>query len=178
MKQSISSSRSVPLPRPLLSMGWGALRLARRGVPPAFGYRTRLLFCRRSWSPRCSSQHWRHGGIVSVDPCPHAFGRFHIKACLLSHQDKGLRHPKVGGFLQLALETSRSLQCQARQHLLGLGKLVDALKKTPERAHFLDNLCPVASLGDDFAWEETKDHCLEITGGHRRWRHPKRADRI
>ena len=82
--------------------------------------------------PRGSSHPRRHGGIVGLDPCPHAFGRFHIKACLLSHQDKGLGHAKVGRVLQLALQASGGLWCQACRHLPGLRQLVDTLKKSPK----------------------------------------------
>ena len=52
--------------------------------------------------PRGSSHPRCHGGIVGFDPCSHAFRRFHIKARLLSHQDKGLGHAKVGRLLQFA----------------------------------------------------------------------------
>jgi hypothetical protein len=82
--------------------------------------------------PRGSSHPRRHGGMVGLDPCPHAFGRFHIKACLLSHQDKGLGHAKGGRILQRSLQASSSLRRQACQHQPGLRQLVDTLEKVPK----------------------------------------------
>jgi hypothetical protein len=73
-------------------VGMRGLSLAALSTPDACGRATRLLFA-------ClvgSSHRGSHGGIVSSDPGLHAFGRFHIKAGLLSHQDKGLGHAKVG----------------------------------------------------------------------------------
>jgi hypothetical protein len=63
------------------------------------GLRT-TQFGRRSPMPRGSSHRRGHGGIVGLDPGLHAFRRFHIKARLLSHQDKGLGHTKISWFLQ------------------------------------------------------------------------------
>jgi hypothetical protein len=104
----------------------------------------------------------RQRGVVGVDPCAHAFRRFHSKARLLSQQDKGLGQAKVGRLLQLALQASGGLRRQAGQHLPGLRELVHALYKVPEGPYFLDNLCPVPWLGNDFAREEAKDHGFEI----------------
>jgi hypothetical protein len=117
-----------PTQGPLLSWRWNAFVLATLCAHGAFGGATRLLFgCRFGGSHRRG-----HRGIVGFDPCAHAFGRFHIKACLLSHQDKGLGHTSVGRLLQLALQASGGLWCQACQHLAGLRQLVDTLEKVPE----------------------------------------------
>ncbi len=113
--------------RPLLSLRWGALLLAMWCVAGAFEYPARLLLSRRSRMPRCSSHPRRHGGIVSFDPRPHTFRRFHIKARLLSHQDKGLGHTSVGWLLQRLLQALGGLRPQVRQQLLGLRQLVDTL---------------------------------------------------
>src|SRR6266566_100365 len=80
----------------LLSLGWDALFLATLCAHGALGGTTRLLCGRRFGS----SHRRRYSGIVGFDPGPHAFWRFHIKACLLSHEHKGLGHAKVSGLLQ------------------------------------------------------------------------------
>jgi hypothetical protein len=71
-------------------MGTRRLSLAALSAPDACRHATRLLFACRVGSSHCGS----HGGIVGFDPGLHAFRRFHIKARLLSHQDKGLGHAK------------------------------------------------------------------------------------
>jgi hypothetical protein len=73
-------------------MGMRGLSLATLSAPDVCRHTTRLLFaCRVDGRHRGS-----HSGIVGLDPGLHAFRRFHIKARLLSHQDKGLGHAKVG----------------------------------------------------------------------------------
>jgi hypothetical protein len=79
--------------------------------------------------PRGRSHRRCHSSIVSLDPGLHAFRRFHIKPCLLSHEDKGLSHAKVGWLLQLALQALGGLWCQACLHLPGLRQLVDTARE-------------------------------------------------
>jgi hypothetical protein len=118
-------SRDLRLPS---LMHGRVLSLVALSAPDACRRATSLLFaCRVGGSHRRS-----HGGIVSFDPGLHAFRRFHIKARLLSHQDKGLGPAKVGWPLQLPLQASGGLWRQVCEHLLGLRQLVDALEKVPK----------------------------------------------
>ena len=105
-------------------MGMRGLSLAALSAPDACRSATRFLFAYRVGGS--------HGSIVGLDPGLHPFGRFHIKACLFSHQDKGLGHAKVGRLLQRSLQTSSSLRRQACQHLIGLWQLIHALEKVPK----------------------------------------------
>ncbi len=104
-------------------MGMRGLSLAALSAPDACRGATRLLF---GW--RFGGNHRRsHSGIVGFDSGLHPFRRFHIKACLHSHQDKGLGHTKVGWLLQLPLQASGGLWRQVCEHLPGLRQLIDAL---------------------------------------------------